>query len=71
MDETALARELGAINENLKNLNGKVDAQGKTMTRMDDRLRTVERKSAVNGGVAGGIMAVGIALIKDSLKNLS
>ncbi|AFL76220.1 hypothetical protein [Thiocystis violascens] len=34
---------------------------------IDGRLRTVETRSAINGAVTGGVMAVGIALIKSAL----
>ncbi len=34
---------------------------------IDERLRTVEKRSAFNGAIAGGVVAVGLALIKQTL----
>ncbi|MCV6583977.1 MAG: hypothetical protein OIF47_00430 [Marinibacterium sp.] len=58
-------RELGEITAHLKNLNAKMDAQGEKIDRMDTRLRAVETKSAISGAVAGGVVGVGLALVKD------
>lgn len=38
------------------------------LDRMDDRLRAVEQRAAAVGAVSGGVMAVGIALITETLK---
>lgn len=43
-----------------------IESQGETKTmisNMDTRLRKVETKSAITGGLAGGIVSVGIALM--------
>ncbi|KIC38148.1 hypothetical protein RA27_20480 [Ruegeria sp. ANG-R] len=61
---TALARELGSISAKLDNLHAGQQAHSAKLDSMDDRLRAVERKSALNGGVAGGVVAVTIGLIK-------
>ena len=39
------------------------------LDRMDDRLRKVEQRAAVNGAVSGGIMGVGMALIVETARN--
>lgn len=43
-----------------------IESQGETKTmisNMDTRLRKVETRSAITGGLAGGIVSVGIALL--------
>lgn len=59
----------------LGEIKGKLDlviaGQDKTNTRldsMDSRLRSVETKAAVNGGLAGGIISVTIVLAQEKLK---
>ncbi|WP_170431920.1 hypothetical protein [Ruegeria arenilitoris] len=64
---TALARELGSISAKLDNLHEGQKAHAKKLDSMDARLRTVEKRSALNGGIAGGVVAVSIALIKEKL----
>ena len=61
---SALARELGSISAKLDGLQQGQEAHTRKLDSMDERLRTVERRSAVNGGVAGGVVGVTIALIK-------
>lgn len=39
------------------------------LDRMDDRLRKVEQRAAVNGAVSGGIMGVGMALVVETLRS--
>ncbi len=60
-----LARELGSISEKLTGLQKGQDAHTKKLDSMDERLRTVERKSTLNGAVAGGVVGLTIALIKN------
>lgn len=60
----SIDRELGQISAHLENINKKLDDHGTKIDAIDDRLRTVERKSALNGAVAGGIVTVTIGLIK-------
>lgn len=55
----------------LGEIKGKLDlvitGQGQTNKRldsMDERLRTVEKKAAVNGAITGGLVAIGFELIK-------
>ncbi|WP_299773175.1 hypothetical protein [uncultured Tateyamaria sp.] len=62
---TALARELGSISAKLDNLHEGQQAHTKKLDSMDARLRTVEKRSAINGGIAGGVVGVTIALIKN------
>lgn len=60
----ALARELGSISAKLDNLHEGQQAHAEKLDSMDARLRTVEKRSTINGGVAGGVVGVTIALIK-------
>lgn len=62
----ALARELGSISAKLDNLHEGQKAHAEKLDSMDARLRTVEKKSAFNGAVAGGVVTVAIGLIKNS-----
>lgn len=62
-------RELGSISATLEHIVRTQEAQGKTLTHVDERLHKVETRSAINGAVTGGVMAVAIALIKDAFKN--
>lgn len=63
-----IARELGSISATLDHIKQAQDAQGKTLVGMDERLRKVEARSAVNGAVTGGVMGVAVAFIKDAFK---
>jgi len=59
-------RELGAITATLEHIKEAQDRQGEVLEKVDERLRKVETKSALNGAVAGGVIAVAIGFIKDS-----
>lgn len=61
-DPGAVAAKLEAIKENQDRHEGKLD-------HIDGRLRSIETKSALTGGVAGGVMSVGIAMIMEFLKS--
>lgn len=63
-----IARELGEISATLKSIKEGQERQQKTLDTMDGRLRKVEVKSAINGAVSGGVMAVVIGIIKDTFK---
>lgn len=45
----------------IERVDGRID-------KLDDRLRTVEQRSAQVGAVSGGAMAIGVALIVEALK---
>lgn len=50
-----------------------IDGQEKTnqaVGSLDTRLRRVETKAAVNGGIAGGLVGVGMALASAKIKAL-
>ncbi len=63
-----IEHELGEISATLRHIKEEQRKQGDTLTGMDDRLRKVETRSAVNGAVTGGVMAVAVAFIKDAFK---
>lgn len=63
-----IARELGAISATLEHIKETQAQHGKTLLAVDDRLRKVETRSAINGAITGGVMAVAVALIKDAFK---
>ncbi|WP_420011770.1 hypothetical protein [Tateyamaria sp.] len=63
-----IARELGSISATLAHIKKTQEDQGKTLAGVDDRLRKVETRSAINGAVTGGVMAVAVAFIKDAFK---
>lgn len=50
-----------ATNERLDKIDGRMDS-------MDGRLRAVEQRAAVIGAASGGVMALGTALIVESIK---
>lgn len=52
-------------NERLDSMGAQLNGR---MDKMDDRLRTVEQRSAAVGAVSGGAMAVGVALLVEGLK---
>jgi len=55
---------LGEIRGELKGINKRLDK----VDSMDKRLRSVERKSAVNGAISGGAVSVGLFIISESVK---
>lgn len=66
-----IQRELGEISSTLKHIKETQGDQGKTLVKIDDRLREVEKRAALNGlvtgGVTGGVMAVAVSFIKSKL----
>lgn len=72
-----MANELNEINRALGRIEGKIDALEdlpKRIDKIDERLRNVEVKAAKNGAIAGvvtgGIVAVGIELIKAKIGSM-
>ena len=61
-----IARELGAITATLEHIKDTQEHYGKTLEKVDGRLRKVETRSAINGAVSGGIITVAIGLIRGS-----
>lgn len=58
---------LGEIKGKLDAITDCQTAHGKKLDAIDTRLRHVETKSAIHGGVVGGIVAIGIEVIKHKL----
>jgi hypothetical protein len=61
-----LERELGEISATLQGIRAEQTRQAGSLEKIDDRLRGVERKGAINGAVSGGVIAIAISLIKGS-----
>lgn len=61
-----IERELGAISATLGHIKEAQEVQGETLASLDERLRKVEVKSAINGAVSGGIVALTIGFIRNS-----
>lgn len=57
-----------AQEEVLKGLNATSARIEAKLDTMDERLRSVEVRSAINGTVAGGVMSVAVAIISAKLK---
>lgn len=66
--DTDTQRLLGEIKGIVEGLHDGQVATNVRLDRMDDRLRVVEQRAAAVGAVSGGVMAVGIALITETLK---
>lgn len=66
--DRAIQRELGTISAKQDFTNETLHEMKDRLKGMDDRLRKVETRSAINGAVTGGIMAVAVAFIKDAFK---
>lgn len=60
---------LGEINGTMKALREGQNRILSGVESIDNRLRTVETRSARNGLIAGGIMGVSVALIKEGIKS--
>ncbi len=63
-----ISRELGAISATLEHIKGTQEKQGETLSKVEERLRTVETRSLINAGVAGGLMSVAVAFAKDAFR---
>lgn len=49
-------------------LHGAIGGVHAHMEKLDERLRAVEQRAAVTGALSGGVMAVGVALLVEGLK---
>lgn len=58
---------LGEIKGRLDEIKGDQDLLLDKVDKIDTRLRKVEVRSAIHGAVSGGVVAVGLALIKNTL----
>jgi len=65
-----IMRALGNIEGQLDGIKGQQSAQSKKLDKIDERMRKVEIKSAVNGTVAGTMAAVGVSLIVAGAKEI-
>lgn len=63
-----VARALGRIESQLENIKTGQQQQNDRLEKMDYRLRTVERSSAVHGAVGGVMAATGVTLIVEFLR---
>lgn len=54
--------------ENKEELNDRFDKTDAKLATFDERIRSIEQKSATYGAVSGGIVAVGMALVIEKLK---
>ena len=52
-----ISRQLGRMEEKLQQVSDNQDRMDTTINGMDERLRAVERRSAVTGATAGSIVA--------------
>lgn len=59
---------LGEIRGIAQSLKDGQDLMAKRLDTMDERLRKVEQRAAVNGAVSGGVMGVGMALIVETVR---
>ena len=59
---------LGQIHSMVESLKAGQDLTNQRLDKMDERLRSVEQRSAAVGAVSGGAMAIGVALIVEGMK---
>ena len=59
---------LGQIHSMVQSLKDGQELTNQRLDKMDDRLRSVEQRSAAVGAVSGGAMAIGVALIVEGMK---
>lgn len=59
---------LGQIHAMVQSLKDGQEVTNSRLDKMDERLRTVEQRSAAVGAVSGGAMAIGVALIVEGMK---
>ena len=60
---------LGRMDGKLDGIVEHLNRQDERLDKIDERLRTVEQKAAVIGGVSGGVISVGMALIVEGVKH--
>lgn len=63
-------RLLGKIEGKLDMVIAGQDQTNKRLDGVDERLRNVEAKAALNGAVAGGMVSVGVALLIEKGKHI-
>ncbi len=61
-------RMLGEMSAGIASIKEGQAAQTEMLGSIDQRLRAVESRSARNGLIAGGVMSVGVLLIKEGVK---
>ncbi len=61
-------RLLGEIKGKLDLVIGGQNAQNEKLESLDTRLRKVETKAAMNGAISGGMVAIGVSLLAETLK---
>lgn len=59
---------LGEIKGIVQGLQAGQQAHSEKLDAMDGRLRSVEQRAVVSGGVSGGVIAVGMALVTEGMK---
>lgn len=63
-----IQRELGEITSTLKHMSAEQAKDSRKLDKLDDRLRDVEKRAAMNGlvtgGITGGLMALTVGFIK-------
>lgn len=60
---------LGQIHAMVQSLKDGQEVTNSRLDKMDERLRTVEQRSAAVGALSGGAMAIGVTLIAEQLKD--
>jgi hypothetical protein len=61
---------LGEIKGKLDLMISNQSETNERLDKMDNRLRKVETKSAINGAISGGLVSVGVALMIEKGKSL-
>lgn len=59
---------LGRIDGKLDGISEQLNSQDQRLDKIDDRLRSVEQKAAINGAVSGSVVSVGMALLIEGAK---
>ena len=68
MSDDDLQRSLGRVEGKLDMVIEGQETANETMASLDERLRKVETKAAINGAVAGGLISIGLTLATEKLK---
>ena len=61
-------RALGRIEGQLQGIGERLDGHGEQLTAIDDRLRSTETAAAREGGKAGVLTGIGVALLIESAR---
>ncbi|MBF0342300.1 MAG: hypothetical protein HQL95_15250 [Magnetococcales bacterium] len=64
-----LLLSMGKVQGSLEAIQTQQQHQTDWMAKLDERLRRVERKAAVNGMIGGGLVATGLSILTDLLKS--